>query len=100
MNVEKEVLREGLSVGEALKNTVHKAGVTEVIQPSKTTLRRLAHHLDQFVTHQLLLFFFYLLVGLRHVLEFLIVALLFRLAHILVEACLPEGKWVCNSAVV
>lgn len=100
MNVEKEVFRKGLSVGDALEYTVHKASITQVIQASKTALRRLAHHLDQFVTHQLPLFFLDLLVGLRHILEFLIIALLFRLTHTLVEPGLPEGKWIRNSTVI
>jgi len=34
MNVEKKVLCKGFRVGYALKNTVHKASITQVIQTS------------------------------------------------------------------
>lgn len=74
MHVEQEILRERLSVGEALEDTAHEAGVSQVLQPCQSAVVVLLHHINQLVAHSSPLFLLDLLLVSIHLLKLLVLA--------------------------
>ena len=101
VNVQKEILCEWLGVGKALQNAVHEASITKILETTNASLRVLTHHFEKVHAHTFLLFLVYLSLVFGHLLEFIIIALLFVITFCLTsvyEGIWNTGLWILSDS--